>query len=169
MDAALAQPGPAASGVTTPPAPGAEEVFVAPTTQEEFDKIVLDRVTRATARFADYDELKKLADAKRAVDDAAKTEAQKQAEALAAALKQVDDLKAHNLRAEVAAAKGVPANHLHGATRAELEASADELLAWRGPTAPKGPAATGQGATGDPKTSGTVSGGDWLREALNHR
>ena len=54
-------------------------------------------------------------------------------------------MEARTLRAEVAAAKGIPAGLLTGTTQAELEASADALLAFRGV---KPPVDFGGGARG---------------------
>lgn len=60
---------------------------------------------------------------------AARREAEKR---LKIAEERLAALEAERLRAEVAAAKGVPADLLHGSTREELEAYADRLLAFRG-------------------------------------
>lgn len=65
-------------------------------------------------------------------EDREKTEAQKQQEALAAAEAELAELRAGKLRAEVASAKGVPADLLKGSTQEELEAFADALLEFRG-------------------------------------
>lgn len=65
-------------------------------------------------------------------EDRDKTEAEKTAERLAAAEKRATELEGKALRAEVAAAKGVPVSLLNGSTQAELEASADALIAFRG-------------------------------------
>lgn len=65
-------------------------------------------------------------------EDRDKTEAEKTAERLAAAEKRASELEAKALRAEVAAAKGVPAGLLTGSSQADLEASADALITFRG-------------------------------------
>jgi len=70
------------------------------------------------------------------LEESQKTELQKAADRAAAAEAQVAEIEARALRAEVAAAKGVPASLLSGSTQEELEASADALLAFRG-QAPK--------------------------------
>lgn len=49
-----------------------------------------------------------------------------------AAEKRAAELEARTLRAEIAAAKGVPAALITGSTKEELEASADALIAFRG-------------------------------------
>lgn len=66
------------------------------------------------------------------IEEAQKTEAQKAQERLEAAERRAAELEARSIRAEVAAAKGVPANLLSGSTQEELEASADALIAFRG-------------------------------------
>lgn len=64
--------------------------------------------------------------------DRDKTEAEKQAEETETLRRENAELKSGKLRADVAAAKGVPAGLLSGSTQAELEASADALIAFRG-------------------------------------
>ena len=71
-----------------------------------------------------------------ALEEANKTELQKAADRAAAAETQLAQITARALRAEVAAAKGIPANLLSGSTQEELEASADALIAFKG-TQPK--------------------------------
>lgn len=73
------------------------------------------------------------------LEAANKTEAEKQAEALAEAQSKLEELTRAKTRAEVAAAKGIPANLLAGSSQEELEASADALIAWRGSVAPTRP------------------------------
>ncbi|MDP5182172.1 hypothetical protein QOZ88_05945 [Blastococcus sp. BMG 814] len=65
--------------------------------------------------------------------EAQKTELQKATDRAAAAEAKAAEIEARAMRAEVAAAKGIPANLLSGSTQEELEASADALLAFRGP------------------------------------
>jgi hypothetical protein len=106
-------------------------------TQAEVDAIVRDRLKRerdATAtKYADYDELK----TKAAEADGTKTQLDKVLEKLTAAEDRTAKLEATNLRNEVLGSKlkGVPASltkHLQGATKAELESAADEMLAdWK--------------------------------------
>jgi hypothetical protein len=66
------------------------------------------------------------------LEEASKTELQKAADRAVAAEKQLADITARALRAEVAANKGVPAHLLSGSTQEDLEASADALIAFRG-------------------------------------
>ena len=83
---------------------------------------------------------KRAADAEariKAFEDAQKTDAQKQADRLAEIERENAELKSAKTRAEVAAAKGVPAALLSGATQQELEASADALIAFKGETQPQ--------------------------------
>lgn len=80
------------------------------------------------------------------IDEAQKTDAQKQADKITALENENTSLKADKLRAEVAKAKSdpakgiyVPAELLSGSTKAELEAAADALLAFKGtPGSPLG-------------------------------
>lgn len=101
---------------------------------------------RAKENSAAAEELKKLRDAQKSETERANERAQQAEAALSAAENRA-------MLAEVAAAKGVPAGALQGATREEAEAAADALLAWRKPDAPKEPQApsdSGAGGRGEP-------------------
>lgn len=111
----------------------AAKEFTAITSQEDFDKAIQARIARERAKIpADYDELKAAAAELAKIREASKTEAEKQAERLAEIERENAELKVAKARAEVAAAKGVPADLLSGGTQEELEASADALIAFRG-------------------------------------
>ena len=111
--------------------------------QEALDKIVQTRIARERAKFADYDEIKAKADKLAELEESQKTEAQKAQERLEAAEKRAAELESKATRAEVAAAKGVPVELLSGSTQAELEASADALIAFKGK--PSGPVVPREG------------------------
>lgn len=106
--------------------------FEAITSQEDFDKAIQARIARERAKYADYEELKAKAEKLTEIEAASLTEAEKTAQKLADAEKRAADLEVKATRAEVAAAKGIPAELLAGTTQAELEASADALIAFRG-------------------------------------
>jgi hypothetical protein len=97
-------------------------------TQAELDRILDERVKRERSKYADYDELKAKAAKFDELEAGNKTEIQKAADRAAAAERERDEAKAASLRLEIAAEKGVKARYLSGATREELEASADEYL-----------------------------------------
>lgn len=112
---------------------GGQSGFTPPATQADFDRMIADRISRERAKFADYADLKTKAEAFDAATEAAKSEAQKQADALAAANA---ELAAYKQREQVAAwaaniARGshVPASALRGSTEAELRAHFAELQA----------------------------------------
>jgi len=65
-------------------------------------------------------------------EEASKTELQKAADRATAAESKVAEIEARAIRAEVAAAKGIPADLLSGSTKEELESSADALIAFKG-------------------------------------
>ncbi|WP_193510475.1 hypothetical protein [Cryobacterium sp. BB736] len=114
---------------------GKEEAkgFEAITSQEELDRIIQARVARERAKLpTDYDELKAAAAKLAEIEEANKTEAQKEAERRAELERENAELKVGKLRAEVAAAKGVPSSLLTGGTKEELEAAADALIEFRG-------------------------------------
>lgn len=94
-------------------------------------------------------------------EDAQKTEAEKQAERLAEFERENAELKSAKTRAEVAAAKGVPAALLTGSTQEELEASADALIAFKGAQEPQKLIVPGEGRSPDLPLNG-----DGLEESL---
>lgn len=115
--------------------------FEAITSQEDFDKAIQARIARERAKIpTDYEELKASAVKLAEIEAANKTESEKVAERLAAAEKRASELEVKATRAEVAAAKGVPAVLLSGGTQEELEASADALIAFKGITPEPEPA-----------------------------
>lgn len=112
------------------------------------------RAAEARAR-----ELEPLAARARELEDATKTEAQRAADALAAATRRAETAEAHVLRHEVAAAAGLPAGwaaRLVGGTREELEADAAELAAR---LAPADPGARPLAVRPDPTQGGATTGG----------
>jgi len=132
--------------------------FKAPASQEELDRIIQGRLDRERKRFSDYNDLKARADKLAEIESANQTEAEKVQARLDAAEKRAVELESKALRAEVAAAKGVPSALLTGSTQEELEASADALLTFRGEQKPAGPSSsslnrvnsnTVKGSTGD--------------------
>jgi hypothetical protein len=137
----------------------ADSQFKAPASQEELDRIIQGRLDRERKKLpTDYDDLKAKAQKYAEWEEANKTEAQKTADRLAAIERENAELKSGKLRAEVAAAKGVPSALLTGSTQEELEASADALLTFRGEQKPAGPSSsslnrvntnTVKGSTGD--------------------
>ena len=66
------------------------------------------------------------------IEESQKSEQQRLADRASAAEAKVAEIEARAMRAEVAAAKGIPVVLLSGTTQEELEASADALLAFRG-------------------------------------
>lgn len=76
-----------------------------------------------------------------------KTELQKALDARAAAEKRAAELETQALRLKIGATKNVDPELLVGTTQEEIEASADRLLAWKGPE-PKTPASTSSADAG---------------------
>lgn len=136
----------------------AADDFKAPASQEELDRIIQSRLDRERKRFSDYDDIKAKAARLAELEDANKTEAEKVQARLDAAEKRAVELESKALRAEVAAAKGVPVALLTGSTQDELEAAADALIAFRGEPKQAGPSSSSlnrvntnpvKGSTGD--------------------
>lgn len=117
--------------------------------QEEFDKRIGQRLAKERDKYADYDDLKSQAAEYQKYLDSQKDEQTKLNEAyeqsqqeLADLRKQLADHEVNQLRAEIAAEKGLTlkqAKRLSGTTREELEADADDLLDTF-PTKPTPPA-----------------------------
>lgn len=139
---------------------GTGDGFTPITSQEELDKVLGKRLDRERAKFPDYDQLKADAAELKKIRDGEKTELQREKEAREAAEARADKAEFAALRSEVARDKGVPAASITGTTKEELEASAEELLAWRGdagkPTKPAKNTNAGQlksGASGAGSTT----------------
>lgn len=98
------------------------------------------------------------------IEEANKTAEQKAAERLAAAESRAVELEQKADRAEVAAEKGVPVALIAGTTRAEMEASADALIAFRGTGTSAPRPDPSQGASGQAH----ALNGDPLLDALKN-
>lgn len=145
-------PGPKPTEPAKPPAPARtftqDEVnaFLAEDKRKERDALV--------AKYGDLDQLKSLADAQKAADEAAKTELQREKERADKA--EADALIAR--REAFAAAKGVPASMVTGGSQEEWESSATAALEWKGAQAevlpaPPAPTAHAAGNNGAPAGS----------------
>lgn len=120
--------------VTTPEKPN----FAPITSQEDLDKMIGKRLAKEREKFEDYDDIKAKADEYEKYLDSQKDEQTRLNEAyektqqeLEAARKQIADYEVNQLRAEIAAEKGLTlkqAKRLTGTSREELEADADDLL-----------------------------------------
>lgn len=141
-------------------------------TQAELERIVGKRLASERAKYADYDALKEKAAKLDEIEQAQKSELEREREARAAAEKRAAEAELKALRSEVARKKGVPASSLTGTTEEELNAAADELLAWRdqskpAPTPKRAPRGEGlkSGATGagNPNPDPKVAAAEALR------
>lgn len=146
----------AGEGTTTVPNAD-EKPFKAIDSQEEFDRRIAARIAREQAKYADYDNLKTAAAKLAELEAANQTEAEKTQARLEAAEKRAAELEVQALRAEVANEKGVPAKLLAGATREELEAAADELIAFRGEQKPPAPKSSALGRVNQSESAPVVS------------
>ena len=126
---------PGAEGAT-PPAPAAPTPVPAPPTPKadellgEPGKAALQ--AEREARKAADKELNDLRAKLQAIEDKDKTDQQRADDELAKTRQEIADLTVAKTRAEVAATKGVPVALLSGTTQAEVEASADALLQFKG-------------------------------------
>lgn len=102
------------------------------------------------------------------ITDAQKTELERLTERAAQAEAKAAEVEQRAVRAEVSAAKGVPAALLSGSTQEELEASADALLEFRGKVAPPDFGAGDRGGDAGLVKQMTQSELDQLSAAGNH-
>lgn len=100
-------------------------------------------------------------------EDREKTETQKQQEALDKAQRELAEVTLAKTRAEVAAAKGVPAGLLTGDTQEALEASADALIAFKGDKQPDRLVVGGEGGTPTPKETNAERFAALIEEKLS--
>ena len=118
---------------TTEPVVKEPATWTPPATEEEFEKILGNRVYREKAKYADYEDLKAKASEFDKAQDAQKTETQKSADALAALQSKVDAYeskeKVASWASEITKESAVPASALRGTTREDLEAHFKELEA----------------------------------------
>ncbi len=131
------------------PTEGGKSGWTPPASQDEFNRIITERVARERAKFAGFDDLKTKASEYDKLQEANKTELEKLTEQLATAQREATAAK----REAFAATKGVPASLVTGKTPEEWAASAAEALAWKGaPTKPPAapPAEGVQGNVGKP-------------------
>lgn len=128
-------------------------------TQAEVDAIVRDRLKREREKYADYDDLK----ARAGEADKSKTALDQLLEKVSGLEERATKAERQALRADVAQAKGLTpaqAKRLQGATREELEADADELLAMFKPADKDGKSADGGSDGGKDGESGKGGAGD---------
>lgn len=99
-------------------------------TQADIDRIVKERLSRQAEKYADYNELKTKAAKLDEAEQAKKTELEKAQEARIKLEQELHALRLSQLRSQVAAEKGLPADavrFLPGTTREELEQAAEVL------------------------------------------
>lgn len=110
---------------------GEQQEFTPPATQEDLNRIIADRLARERAKFADYNDLKAKADQLQVLEDAQKTEAQKAADALAAAQAELTAYKQReqvaNWADEIVKGSHIPASALRGTTEEELRGHFEQL------------------------------------------
>ena len=126
------------------PAPAEE------TRQQQFDADYVGKLRAEAARYrteakANAEAAKRLA----AIEEANKSEAQRQIEQLQKLQEENAALRLANLKAQVAASKGVPADLLTGSSEDDLNAAADRLLQFRGSATPPPAPDFGAGERGD--------------------
>lgn len=106
--------------------------FTPPSSQEELDQVIQSRIARERNKFADYEDVKAKAARLDEIEEANKSEIEKQEEVFKALQAENEALKLESLRSRVAADKGVPANLLSGTTGEEINAAADALIEFKG-------------------------------------
>lgn len=109
-------------------------------TQDQVNALLANQKREIAGKYANYDQLQADSAELGRIREGEKTELQKAQERAAEAEKRAEKAEFNALRNKIASAKGVPASSLTGKTEDELNASADELIAWRDANAPKPPA-----------------------------
>lgn len=143
-----------------------ESQFKAPASQEDLDRIIQARIARERKNIpTDYEDLKAKAAKLDELEAANQSEAEKAQARAEAAEKRAAELEVQALRAEVANEKGVPAKLLAGATREELEAAADELIAFRGEVKPPAPKSSALGRVNQSESAPVAYGAAGLAQA----
>lgn len=138
-----------------PPAdPPKEPEFKAPQSQEEFDRMVGQRLERERAKFGDYDDLKAKAAKFDEVEEKNKTELQKATERAAEAERKAALAERTALRTRIAAETGVPVEVLHGDDEDSIKAAAQKVIDWRDSNKkqPPSPKKLASGSGGEPKS-----------------
>lgn len=139
------------------------------TSQEQLDKLIGGVHARYKKQLG---ELKSKADKLDELEDASKSEAQRNAERIAALETELATERQNTLRHNIARDKGVPAHRITGTTKEELEESADNYLAEVAELtkAPRQKSSTGlkSGATNsdsrmDPKERAAAALREWRR------
>lgn len=106
-------------------------------TQAELNAIVSKRVSELTAKYENYEELKKKAAKFDEAEEASKSELQKATEKANLLQQELDSIKsaeeARQIREDVAKETGVPAHLLTGSTKEECEAQAKDIMAFAKP------------------------------------
>lgn len=143
---------------TTPPEPPVADADKPDLGDPGKAAIAAEREARRTAER----QLREVQKALKEYEDRDKSELQKALERAEAAEKAAAEASFSALRTKVAAAKGVPASSLTGTTEEELNASADELIAWRDANKPAAAPAPKKVPSSGLKSGATNT------ESLNH-
>ncbi len=101
-----------------------------PATQEEFNAIITKRIERERAKFADYDTLREKAAKFDEVEQANKTELEKERERAEAAERRAQEFELAALKSRIAVEEGVIPEVLTGSTEEEMRASAQKVKEW---------------------------------------
>lgn len=143
--------------------------FQAPQSQDELNAIVEKRLARERAKYVGFEDYKAKAEQFDAAEEGKKSELEKLNSKATKAEERALKAERALLVSEVARTKGVPAELLVGSTKEELEASAEQLLAFKGvqeqAPAPNGPTSPALGGGSQP----LPLNGDPLLHALNQK
>lgn len=124
--------------------------------QEAFNALLTKRLEQqARNQFGDYDDVRAKAAKFDELEQASKTEADRQRERLEAAERELAATRVTALRATIASRKGIDPDLLSGATEEEIEAFADKLIAFRGEQQPARPGSAAIGRVNTQETKGT--------------
>lgn len=141
-------------------------------TQEEVNAIVEGRIKKESAKYSDYEELRKKASKFDEIEEANKTELQKITEKNAELEKKLNQMTKENelrsIRDKVSVETGVPSNLLSAETEEECKAQAEAILNFANKNQVTYPDVTDKGEVQNlQKKSEEDEFTDWFNEMLN--
>lgn len=127
------------------------------TSQDELNRLIGDRINSVKAKFADYDDVKAKAAQLDEIEQANKSELEKERERAEAAERRAGEAERTSLQTRVATELGVPIEVVHGEDEESMRKSAQSVLEWRdsGKRTPPHPKSLQSGSSGSSDDGGS--------------
>lgn len=147
-----------------------EAEFKPITSQDELNRLIGDRINSVKSKFADYDDLKAKASQLDEIEQANKSELDKERERAEAAEKRATAAERSSLQTRVATEFGVPLEVVHGDDEEQMRQSAQKVLEWRdsGKKSPPPPKSLKSGSSGDGGEGGSRAAAALRQMRGNH-